>query len=256
MALNPSVNTFHVVIYSPACYLQWEQKVLTPISSIQLPAEMVKAFPSFTYSIALWMFIGSSSTGPVISMDLCKCLKGSNLKRCLFQAVLVSVGEFGWLSDHVLISGPIKRGKKKVPHLLIWLLLSLGMHMCLVYWSLSDSSIRVVPQALTTGRCGGELTLLPRSCPFLMILVFRLEQAPWLPKVACMLRSWFSQLYPGSLRGKIKGNYLDTKGFLQMYLVFVRTLPWLCFWVQSIKKFSRWFDFNGDDFFSLPAFLS
>lgn len=41
MAFSPSVNMFHVDIYSPACYLQWEQKVLTPISSTQLLAEMV-----------------------------------------------------------------------------------------------------------------------------------------------------------------------------------------------------------------------
>lgn len=95
MALNPSVNMFHVDIYSPACYLQWEQKVLTPISSIQLPAEMVKAIPPFTYSIALWMFIGSSSTGSVISMDLCKCLKGANLKREL--SLPGSAGICGWV---------------------------------------------------------------------------------------------------------------------------------------------------------------
>lgn len=39
-ALNPSVNMFYVDIYSPACYLQREQKVLTPIRSPQLPALM------------------------------------------------------------------------------------------------------------------------------------------------------------------------------------------------------------------------
>jgi len=81
MALNPSVNMFHADIYSPACYLQREQKVLTLISSIQLPAEMVRALPSFTYSIALWRFVGSSSAGPAISTDLCQWLKASNLKR-------------------------------------------------------------------------------------------------------------------------------------------------------------------------------
>jgi len=64
--------------------------------------------------------------------------------------VLVSVAEFGWLSNHVLILGTRrKRGKKKFP---ICSFGSFRMHMCLLYWSLSDGNIRGVPGALTRGK--------------------------------------------------------------------------------------------------------
>lgn len=74
MALHPSVNMFHVDIYSPACSPQWEQDVLPPISCQERWWK-----PFLTH--LLWLFIGFSSTAPAISKDLCKCLKGSNLKR-------------------------------------------------------------------------------------------------------------------------------------------------------------------------------
>lgn len=63
------------------------------------------------------MFIGSSSAGPVISMDLYECLKGSNLKRELsLPGRAGSVGELeGWLAlgEYVRFGDKNKKRKKK-----------------------------------------------------------------------------------------------------------------------------------------------
>lgn len=195
------------------------------------------------------MFIGSSSIGPVISVDLCKCLKASNLKRELSLPGSAGICGWVWLALRLCVDFRAKnkkRGKKSSPS--AHLSPSVPQDTCMS--CVLDNSIRVVPQPLTMGRCGGNL--LPLSCPFLMIPASRLEQAPWPPKAAFMLGHCFSPSYSPSLWHKINRNYLDCKGFLHMYLILVRAVLWLCFWVQVLRMVG----FQWGWLFSLPASLS
>lgn len=153
--------------------------------------------------------------------------------------MLVSVGEFGWLSDHLFISGTrIKRRGEGGG-------ISPSVHSALPV--LRDAHVSHVlgclwQQDQGVSSCSGHGQMWRWIC-------FPRCQLP-IPSDSCIqpgagALGTQGSLYAGeldwpvgSLWGKMKGNYLDTEGFLQMYLLFVRTFPWLCFWVQSSEKFS------------------
>lgn len=129
-----------------------------------------------------------SSTAPAISKDLCKCLKGSNLKRELSPLGSAGIRGWVWLAHRPCVDFGDKNKKRKKPASICSLSCSCPWgHTWVVSWSLFASTVRGSRQMW------GWTAALP------VVPVSILEQCPHLPSA---WGSWISPLDPGSPGGR------------------------------------------------------